>query len=63
MWGWDVVHLDMACVVNGMLVWLQLHSKEAIAGLHLKFHGWNVKVFVNKLSEWREGDQPGGNHH
>ena len=57
--GWNVVQLDMACVVNGMLVWVLLHSKEAIAGFHLKFHRWNVKIFVNQLGERREGDQPG----
>ena len=63
MWGWNVVQLDMACVVDGMLVWVQLHSKEAIARFHLKFHRWNVKIFVNQLGERREGGQPGRNHH
>ena len=33
MWGWNVVQLDMACVVNGMLVWVQLHSKDAMGSI------------------------------
>ena len=53
----------MERVVNGVLVWVQLHSKESIAGFDLKFHRWNIKVFVNQLGERREDGQPGGNHH
>ena len=53
----------MTRVMNGMLVGVQLHSKEAISGFHFQFHRWNVEVLVNQLSERREGGQPGGNHH
>ena len=63
MWRWNVIQLDMTCVMNGILVGIQLHSKEDISGFHFQFHRWNVEILVDQLSEGREGGQPGGDHH
>ena len=63
MWRWNVTQMDLTCVVYGKLVGIQLHSKEALSGLHFQFHDWNVEVFVDQHSERREGGHSGGDHH
>ena len=39
--------------MDGKLVGIQLHSKEAISGLHFQFHGWNVEILVDQRGERR----------
>ena len=46
MWRWNVVQLDVTCVVNGKLVGIQLHSKEALSGLHFQFHAKGGRVVI-----------------
>ena len=59
MWRWNVIQLDMTCVMNGMLVGIQLHSKEAISGFHFQFHRWNVEVLVVHVSCGEESGDGG----
>ena len=63
MWRRNVIELDLAYVVDGKLVGVQLHSKEAVSGLHFQFHRWNIKILVDQLGEGWEGDHSGGDHH
>ena len=59
----ECIELDFAGVVDGKLVWVQLHSKEAISGLHFQFHRWNIEILVDQLGEGREVNHSGGDHH